>query len=117
VVAQRKRGGLARPHRVAGCVPSFILSTSQAETDIVASYQLHANAYITKPVILDLFTEAIRQVGDFFLTLVKLPQLRTKGESRGSARVPGVVLLEGARMWRMRWRGAGCPRWRRGSRC
>ena len=48
-------------------------STSQAETDIAASYQLHANAYITKPVSLDLFTEAIRQVDDFFLTLVKLP--------------------------------------------
>ena len=39
----------------------------------MASYQLHANAYITKPVSLDLFTEAIRQVNDFFLTLVKLP--------------------------------------------
>jgi DNA-binding NarL/FixJ family response regulator len=50
-----------------------IFSTSQAETDIAASYQLHANAYITKPVSLDLFTEAIRQVDDFFLTLVKLP--------------------------------------------
>ena len=54
-------------------IPVVIFSTSQAETDIVASYQLHANAYITKPVSLDLFTEAIRQVDDFFLTLVKLP--------------------------------------------
>jgi hypothetical protein len=34
---------------------------------------LHANAYITKPVSLDLFTEAIQQVNDFFLTLVQLP--------------------------------------------
>lgn len=55
-------------------IPVVIFSTSQAETDIVASYQLHANAYITKPVSFDLFTEAIRQVDDFFLTLVKLPR-------------------------------------------
>ena len=55
-------------------IPVVVFSTSRAETDIVASYQLHANAYITKPVSLDLFTEAIRQVGDFFLTLVELPQ-------------------------------------------
>ena len=54
-------------------IPVVILTTSQAETDIVASYQSHANAYITKPVSFDLFTEAIRQVDDFFLTLVKLP--------------------------------------------
>ncbi|HEY2263471.1 MAG TPA: response regulator [Streptosporangiaceae bacterium] len=54
-------------------IPVVIFSTSQAETDIAASYQLHANAYITKPVSFDLFTEAIRQVDDFFLTLAKLP--------------------------------------------
>ena len=54
-------------------IPVVIFSTSQAETDRAASYQLHANAYITKPASLDLFTEAIRQVDDFFLTLVKLP--------------------------------------------
>ena len=54
-------------------IPVVIFSTSQAETDIAASYRLPANAYITKPVSLDLFTEAIRQVDDFFLTLVKLP--------------------------------------------
>ena len=39
----------------------------------MASYRLHANAYITKPVSLDLFTEAIRQVNDFLLALVELP--------------------------------------------
>ena len=50
-----------------------ILTTSQAEADIAASYQLHANAYITKPPSFDLFTEAIRQVDDFFLTLAELP--------------------------------------------
>jgi CheY-like chemotaxis protein len=54
-------------------IPVVILTTSQAEGDIMASYRLHANAYITKPTSFDLFTEAIRQVNDFFLTLVKLP--------------------------------------------
>jgi CheY-like chemotaxis protein len=54
-------------------IPVVILTTSQAETDILASYQSHANAYITKPVSFDSFTEAIRQVDNFFLTLVKLP--------------------------------------------
>ena len=54
-------------------IPVVIFSTSQAETDIATSYKLHANAYITKPVSLDRFTEAIRQVDDFFLTLAKLP--------------------------------------------
>ena len=54
-------------------IPVVILTTSQAETDILASYQSHANAYITKPVSFDRFVEAIRQVDDFFLTLVKLP--------------------------------------------
>jgi len=54
-------------------IPVVILTTSQAEGDILASYRLHANAYITKPTSFDLFTEAIRQVSEFFLTLVKLP--------------------------------------------
>jgi CheY-like chemotaxis protein len=54
-------------------IPVVILTTSQAQADILASYRLHANAYITKPANFDLFTEAIRRVDDFFLTLVKLP--------------------------------------------
>jgi len=54
-------------------IPVVILTTSQAQSDIVASYRLHANAYITKPPSFDLFTEAIRRVDDFFLTLVELP--------------------------------------------
>jgi CheY-like chemotaxis protein len=54
-------------------IPVVILTTSQAQADILASYRLHANAYITKPASFDLFTEAIRRVDDFFLTLVKLP--------------------------------------------
>jgi len=54
-------------------IPVVVLTTSQAHTDITASYQLHANAYITKPVSFDLFTEAIRQVDRFYLTLAALP--------------------------------------------
>ena len=75
-------------------IPVVIFSTSQAETDIAASYRLHANAYITKPVSLDLFTEAIRQVDDFFLTLVKLPAKDEKREPEARPN-PGVVLAEG----------------------
>jgi CheY-like chemotaxis protein len=54
-------------------IPAVIFSSSQAETSWLAT-SCTPNAYITKPVSFDLFTEAIRQVDDFFLTLVKLPQ-------------------------------------------
>lgn len=54
-------------------IPVVVVTSSQAETDILASYRLHANAYIAKPVTFDRFTEAIRQVDDFFLTLAQLP--------------------------------------------
>jgi CheY-like chemotaxis protein len=54
-------------------IPVVVLTTSQAQEDILRSYSLHANAYISKPVSLDLFTEAIRQVDDFFRILAKLP--------------------------------------------
>jgi CheY-like chemotaxis protein len=54
-------------------IPVVMLTTSQAEEDILRSYKLHANAYISKPVDFEHFIEAIRQIDDFFLTLVKLP--------------------------------------------
>jgi CheY-like chemotaxis protein len=54
-------------------LPVVMLTTSQAEEDILRSYKLHANAYVTKPVDFDNFIAAIRQIDDFFLTLVKLP--------------------------------------------
>src|SRR5580692_9869216 len=54
-------------------LPGGMLSTSQAEEDILRSYELHANAYVTKPVHLDNSSAASRQVGDFFLTLLQLP--------------------------------------------
>jgi CheY-like chemotaxis protein len=54
-------------------IPVVILTTSRAEEDIVRSYALHANAFISKPVDFEHFIEAIRQIDDFFLTLVCLP--------------------------------------------
>jgi CheY-like chemotaxis protein len=56
-----------------GIIPVVILTTSQAEQDIVRSYALHANAYITKPVDFERFIEVIRQIDNFFITVVKLP--------------------------------------------
>jgi CheY-like chemotaxis protein len=55
-------------------IPVVILTTSQAEEDIVRSYSLHANAYVTKPVDFDRFMEVIRQIDNFFITVVKLPR-------------------------------------------
>jgi CheY-like chemotaxis protein len=54
-------------------IPVIMLSTSQAEQDILRSYSLHANAYISKPVGFEPFIDAIRQIDSFFLTLVRLP--------------------------------------------
>jgi DNA-binding NarL/FixJ family response regulator len=49
------------------------LTTSSAEEDILRSYKLHGNAYVTKPVDLDQFINAVRQIDEFFLQVVKLP--------------------------------------------
>jgi CheY-like chemotaxis protein len=54
-------------------IPVVMLTTSRAEEDVLRSYALHANAYISKPVDFEHFIEAIRQIDDFFLTLVRLP--------------------------------------------
>ncbi|MER5973833.1 response regulator [Streptomyces sp. NPDC002055] len=54
-------------------IPVVVLTTSSAEEDILRSYKLHANAYVTKPVDLDQFIAAIRQIDEFFVTVVKLP--------------------------------------------
>jgi chemotaxis family two-component system response regulator Rcp1 len=55
-------------------IPVVELTTSEAESDILRSYQLHANCYITKPVDLGKFTTIIRSIEDFWLTVVKLPR-------------------------------------------
>jgi CheY-like chemotaxis protein len=54
-------------------IPVVVLTTSGAQEDILRSYQLHANAYVTKPVGFDLYTETVRQIDDFFLALARLP--------------------------------------------
>jgi CheY-like chemotaxis protein len=54
-------------------IPVVVLTTSQAQEDILRSYSLHANAYISKPVDFDKFVSVIGQIDNFFLTLVKLP--------------------------------------------
>ena len=56
-------------------IPVVVLTTSEAEEDVLRSYDLHANAYVTKPVDLDQFMAAIRQIDEFFLTVVKLPRV------------------------------------------
>lgn len=55
-------------------IPTVILTTSDAEADIVESYQLQANCYLTKPVQLDAFESLVQSINDFWLTRVKLPQ-------------------------------------------
>jgi chemotaxis family two-component system response regulator Rcp1 len=60
-------------------IPTVILTTSEAEVDIVKSYQLQANCYLTKPVQLDAFEALVKSINDFWLTKVKLPQQRQNG--------------------------------------
>jgi len=55
-------------------IPVVVLTTSEAEEDILRSYDLHANAYVTKPVDFDRFIEVVRQIDEFFVSVVKLPQ-------------------------------------------
>jgi chemotaxis family two-component system response regulator Rcp1 len=55
------------------CIPVVVLTTSEAEQDIVKSYSLHANCYITKPVDLDKFITIVRAIEDFWLAIVRLP--------------------------------------------
>lgn len=54
-------------------IPIVILTTSSAEEDILRSYNLHANCYITKPIDLEQFMKVVRTIEDFWLTIVRLP--------------------------------------------
>ncbi|MBB2945269.1 response regulator [Actinoplanes sp. CA-015351] len=56
-----------------GRIPVVVLTTSSADEDILRSYQLHANAYVTKPVDFERFIAVIRQIDEFFVSVVKLP--------------------------------------------
>lgn len=55
-------------------IPVVVLTTSEDEKDILKAYDLHVNAYITKPVNLDQFMKVVEAVEDFWLTVVKLPE-------------------------------------------
>lgn len=55
-------------------IPVVILTTSKADQDVVNTYNLHANCYITKPVDLDQFITVIKSIEDFWFTIVKLPE-------------------------------------------
>ena len=57
-------------------IPVVILTTSQAEQDIIRSYKLHANCYITKPVNFERFLEVVQSIENFWLTVVALPPIR-----------------------------------------
>ena len=54
-------------------IPVVVLTTSQAEEDVLRSYEMHANAYVTKPVDFERFGEIVRQIDEFFVGIVKLP--------------------------------------------
>ena len=54
-------------------IPVVVLTTSKAEEDVLRSYKLHANAYVTKPVDFDRFIDVVRRIDEFFVTVVKLP--------------------------------------------
>jgi CheY-like chemotaxis protein len=54
-------------------IPVVVLTTSSAEQDILRTYELHANCYITKPVNLDRFSVVVQAIAEFWFTIVKLP--------------------------------------------
>ncbi len=54
-------------------IPIIVLTTSEAEEDILRSYDLHANAYVTKPVDFTRFLQVIQSIDEFFVTVVRLP--------------------------------------------
>ena len=54
-------------------IPVVVLTASKADEDVLRSYDLHANAYVTKPVDFEQFVKVIRQVDDFYISVVRLP--------------------------------------------
>ncbi len=54
-------------------IPVVILTTSQADEDIIKTYNLHANCYVNKPVDMEQFLKVVKSIGDFWFTIVRLP--------------------------------------------
>jgi chemotaxis family two-component system response regulator Rcp1 len=65
-------------------IPVVILTTSASEADILRSYRLHANCYITKPVSLNGFLEVIKSIDSFWLSVVKLPHEKSSRKERNT---------------------------------
>jgi CheY-like chemotaxis protein len=55
-------------------IPVVVLTTSESEEDVLRSYDLHANAYVTKPVEFEQFVAVVRQIDDFYISIVRLPE-------------------------------------------
>jgi CheY-like chemotaxis protein len=73
-------------------IPVVVLTTSQAEEDVLRSYEMHANAYVTKPVDFDRFGEIVRQIDEFFVGIVRLPVARV-----GAATLASTAAVDLAR--------------------
>jgi CheY-like chemotaxis protein len=63
--------------RILRCIPVVVLTTSQAEEDILSAYQNFANCFITKPVDFNQFVKTVQSIEDFWFTIVKLPPEKT----------------------------------------
>ncbi len=55
-------------------IPVVVLTISESEEDVLRSYSLHANAYVTKPVDFDRFIDVVRRIDEFFVSVVRLPR-------------------------------------------
>lgn len=74
-------------------IPVVVLTTSGADEDILRSYSLHANAYVTKPVDFDSFIAVVRQIDEFFVSVVKLPREGEPSRFSSTAALCAVELL------------------------
>ena len=66
--------GLVKEDPVLKHIPVVVLTTSEAEEDVLRSYALHANAYVTKPVDFERFIDVVQQIDEFFVSVVRLPR-------------------------------------------
>ncbi|MDX1661783.1 MAG: response regulator [Gemmatimonadota bacterium] len=67
--------------RALSTIPVVVLTTSEAEEDVLESYELHANAYVNKPLDFDRFTDIVRRIDEFWFTIVRLPGDESSPES------------------------------------
>ena len=68
-------------------IPVVVLTTSQAEEDVLRSYHLHANCYVTKPIDLEQFRKVVADIEHFWFTVVRLPSRSADGARGGAGRV------------------------------